>query len=163
IAPGEVYQFRLPVKVPRVRTVALEQIKIQAADAVCDDLVDLPPRRLQILPAVAREIKLRVEPLCAYDSAIKAELAVKHGGAAPFTGLTITLEPEDRIRAGKRVLRWASFEPGREERIEFVVAGEKVDLTLAARAAGVDTEARLTLPVGRVPDRAERQRFRFLE
>ena len=163
IGPGEVYQLRLRLKVARPTTVALERINIQAADGDRDELVDLPRHSLAVLPSIAREIAVKVEPLCSYESGTKVDLTIKNVGAVQFSELTITLGPESRIQAGKRVIRWGRFNPNQEEHVEVVIAGADFELIMAAAVGGIATEARTVLAVGRVPGRGDRPRFRFLE
>jgi hypothetical protein len=167
VRPGETYRLTVPIKVGHPRTLDLEQFVIQVGDATGDPGKDQgvsPPRKeIRFLPAIAREIMVSVVPLCAYEQGTKVLLTFEHQGATPYTDLAVTLGPEEAIQAGKGTLRRPSFAPGEKEQVEAVVNAERLEIHLAARAEGMQTEAALSQPVGRLLTRAERPRFRFLE
>jgi hypothetical protein len=167
IRPGETYRLTVPVKVGHPKILDLERFVIQVGDATGnprnDEPVSPPRKELRILPAIAREILISVEPLCAYDQGTKVLLTFDHRGPTLFSDLVITLEPEQAIQAGKRILRRISFGPGEKEQVEAVVNTEKLIIQMVARVQGTQTEAEVTKPIGRLLSRAERPRFRFLE
>jgi hypothetical protein len=165
IRPGETYLLTLPIRVPRPRTVDLDRILIQVGrdDQPSNDVgVSLPPQLLPVRAAVAREIMVRVKPVCAYECGSKVELSFEHRGATLFEDLAFTVGPDDAIRAGKRVLRRSTFGPGDREQTELVVDTETLTVSAVARAHGEPTEGRWMQPIERSSGRCG-PRFQFLE
>jgi hypothetical protein len=166
IRPGETYLLTVPIRVAHPKTVELDKIAIQLGqdpDPRHDELVFLPAKAVCFRPAIRKEIVVKVKPLCAHEGGTKVDVTVKHCGQTTFQDLTITLGPETAIRAGKRVVRLASFEPNdKEEHIEVVVAGEVLKVGLTAKVDGAETAGRWTKKI-RQPSSRSRHRFRFLE
>ena len=87
-------------------------------------------------PSIAREIAVKVEPLCSYESGTKVDLTIKNVGAVQFSELTITLGPESRIQAGKRVIRWERLNPDQEEHVEVPLSREEAVVEKETRVTG---------------------------
>jgi hypothetical protein len=163
IRPGETYRLTIPICVPTPTVLDLGTITFQVATpGAIDQQVPLTPRPLAIHPAIGKEVKTRLHSLCAYTEGTKAQLTLAHEGRTRFDDFTVTLGPDGALAAGKRVLKRAAFAPGDQEQFEVVIAGDHLDIDLSAQVAGLQTSARLRLPVPRVAGRQER-RFRFLE
>jgi hypothetical protein len=167
IRPGETYRLTVPICVTRAKTLELKSIALQVQDASLpppsrDQLVPLPDRQLPIRPAIDRQIRIQLEPLCLYEEGTKVQLTVTHHGSMSFREFRINLGPEDGVSAGKRTVRRPSFEPGDKEEVEVVLNGNELEVDLIGFVGDQRVQSHRSFPVGRPPQHEER-RFHFLE
>src|SRR5262249_11088147 len=95
IAPGESYRLTLYLKVARPKAVAWGPLGVGRPGF--GDLFPPPSQLVTFRPSLAREITVRVEPICSYRAATKVQLTLKHEGQTVFHNLRATLLPDEAL------------------------------------------------------------------
>jgi hypothetical protein len=162
--PGESYRLTMPIRVRRPKVFGLGHLmlRVQAPKETYDTPVRFPATAVEIRHAIGQDIAIDLEPLCAYDDAVKVLLTLHHTGPTLFRDLTVSLQPAEAIRCGKPIIQLPTFESGKKAEIELIIDQKELDVTLTATVDGQRPEARKTFIVG-PPPRVGEQRFRFLE
>jgi hypothetical protein len=163
LRPGERYQLSIRLKVSQPRLVALEElnIEVKGPDGAGSEMVPLPPRKVDFFPAIGSEIAVQANSICTYEAGTKMEIVLRHEGTTTFRRLTVTVQPEKAVRAGKPTVQRPVFGPGDEEKFELVVDQNEIDVHLSADVSEQRSAASKTLSVA--PPSQGRRHFRFLE
>lgn len=161
--PGESYRVSIPIRVPEPRNLPQESLAVQYQEGdQRPNAVFLPTGSLLVSPSLAREVKVDVEPLCTYEAGTKLLFRFDHQGGTFFKELSIHIEPEEVVHAGKTIHR-SIFRPGNSEQFEAVIRPGPIEIVLGAAAMGHRTKVRIPWEVPVVQAKTERPPFRFLE
>lgn len=164
LQPGEVYRCTVLVRFHRTGShpAPLFFLQVGRDNEITRPKIPTPP--IRVVPSLAEEVKVAVEPIYTSGYGTKIDVALKHVGTTRFDDFRLGVGPTDALWAGVSEQRRPALAPGDEVRFTTVLDAATLELELDASAAGERVgPVSLRLGVPPVRDTATAAPFRFLE
>ncbi|MCS7022782.1 MAG: hypothetical protein NZU63_13265 [Gemmataceae bacterium] len=165
LQPGDEYRCEVIARFTREGVLPPPHFVLSVGQEPYDRRIGLPTPTIEVIPALQRELRMVIEPICTYEQiGTKAVLRIKHIGTSHLHEMRLQIGPAEAVRVGLTTIYKPTFTPNEDLEIPLVVSQGVIEVRIE-----VQVEKRVLTPIIRqlvVPPVREEtaiKLFRFLE